>query len=70
MKVAKKFQDAGKNINFAISGKDAFSHEISEYGITASDEKPVVAARGSKDEKFVMTDEFRLEFSPFILCDH
>lgn len=61
MKVAKKFQDAGKNINFAISSKDAFSHEISEYGITASDEKPVVAARGSKDEKFVMTDEFSMD---------
>ena len=59
MKVAKKLQDAGKDINFAISGKDVFSHEISEYGITASNDKPTVAARDSKDQKFVMTDEFR-----------
>lgn len=58
MKVAKKLKDAGSDIYFAVSSKDDFSHELSEYGLTAG-ESPVVAARDAKDQKLVMKDPFR-----------
>ena len=58
MKVAKKIQEAGKTVNFAVSSSDDFSYELSEYGLTAGD-KPVVAARDTSDQKFIMSDEFR-----------
>jgi len=58
MKVAKKLKDAGNTVYFAVSSKDDFSHELSEYGLTAGD-TPVVAARDAKDQKFVMKDTFR-----------
>lgn len=62
MKVAKSFADAGKDIHFAISSKTDFSHELSEFGITdTSSDKPYVAARNSKDQKFVMKGEFTME---------
>ena len=58
IKVAKNVADL--KVNFAISSKDEFSHELSEYGLTASPTKPVVAAKNTKNEKFVMSEEFRL----------
>ncbi|XP_045215771.2 protein disulfide-isomerase A3-like [Mercenaria mercenaria] len=62
MKVGKKLKDAGKSVYFAISSKDDFSHELNEFGITSpSDDKPTVAARDSKDQKFIMTDEFSMD---------
>lgn len=60
MKVAKKLQDEGKTVYFAVSDKDDFGHELSEFGIeNAAGDKPIVAGRDSSDQKFIMTDEFR-----------
>ena len=59
IKVAKKFADAGRKVTFAVSSADDFQHELSEYGLTYDGDKPVVAARNDKDEKFVMQSEFR-----------
>ena len=56
--MAKKLKDAGNTVYFAVSSNDDFSHELSEYGLTAGD-TPVVAARDAKDQKFVMKDAFR-----------
>ena len=58
MKIAKKFKDGGQTIYFAVSGKDDFNHELSEFGINDVSDKPVVAARNAKDQKFIMSDEF------------
>lgn len=57
IKIAKKMADSGRDVTFAISNDDDFSHELSEFGLTAGD-KPVVAARNSQDQKFVMDGEF------------
>lgn len=47
-------------VNFAISDKDDFTHELNEYGIDfAKGDKPVVAGRDADGNKFVMSDEFR-----------
>ena len=59
MKVAKKLQDEGKNVHFAVSNKDDMSYELSEYNLDTSGDKPVVAARDASDQKFVMKEEFR-----------
>jgi protein disulfide isomerase family A protein 3 len=58
MKVAKKVAEAGQKVTFAVSSKEDFSHELSEYGLTASGDKPVITARNAADEKFVMQGEF------------
>ncbi|XP_052793206.1 protein disulfide-isomerase A3-like [Mya arenaria] len=62
MKVAKKFQDAGKTVTFAVSSSTDFAQELAEFGIEgASGDKPVVAGRDSKNQKFVMSDEFSMD---------
>jgi len=61
IKVAKKFADAGRSVMFAVSNEDDFSHELTEYGMTSSGDKPVVAARNDAGEKFVMKEEFSPE---------
>lgn len=58
LKVAKEF--AGR-INFAISAKDDFQHEINEYGYDYTGEKPLILARDAKNQKFIMKDEFSVE---------
>jgi len=58
LKVAKEW--AGK-INFAISAKDEFQHELNEYGYDYTGEKPVVLARDARNQKFIMKDEFSIE---------
>lgn len=58
MKVAKSFLDQGKNLNFAVANKNQFSHEVSEFGLEASSELPVVAIRTAKGDKYVMSEEF------------
>ena len=65
MKVAKKLKDEGKTVFFAVSNKNDFSYELSEYGMdSVSGDKPVIAAKDAKEQKFVMKDEFRcLQFS-------
>jgi protein disulfide isomerase family A protein 3 len=62
MKVAKKLQDAGKNVNFAVSNINDLSYEIQEYGMDSTDsDKPLIAARDSSDQKFVMKEEFSMD---------
>lgn len=59
MKVAKKIQDEGKKIFFAVSNSKDFSYELGEFGLgDVSGDKPVVAARDERDRKYVMSDEF------------
>ena len=60
MKVAKKLEEAGLDINFAVSSSSELSSELTEYGLTAGD-KPVVAGRNAKDQKYVMTEEFSMD---------
>ena len=62
IKVAKKFADSGRKVSFAISDVDDFQHEVTEYGLSAGGDKPVVAARDEKDQKFVMEKDFRSVF--------
>uniref|UniRef100_T1ITB5 protein disulfide-isomerase n=1 Tax=Strigamia maritima TaxID=126957 RepID=T1ITB5_STRMM len=57
LKVAKAYSD--QQITFAISNREEFTHEMTEFGIKYSNSNvPVVAARNAKFEKFVMGDEF------------
>lgn len=59
MKVAKKIQDEGKKIFFAVSNSKDFSYELGEFGLgDVSGDKPVLAARDERDRKYVMSDEF------------
>ncbi|XP_013880516.1 protein disulfide-isomerase A3 [Austrofundulus limnaeus] len=58
MKVAKSFLDQGKKLNFAVANKNQFNHEVSEFGLEASSELPVVAIRTAKGDKYVMSEEF------------
>lgn len=58
LKVAKEFH--GK-INFAISNKDDFQHELNEYGYDYTGDKPVILAKNAKSQKFVLKDEFSVE---------
>lgn len=54
--VAKEF--AGK-ATFAVSSKDEFTHELTEYGLEyVKGDKPVAVARDAKNKKFVMKDDF------------
>ncbi|XP_046434463.1 protein disulfide-isomerase A3 [Neodiprion pinetum] len=64
LKVAKDFP----SLNFAISSKDDFQHELNDYGISfTKGDKPTVLARDAKNQKFVMTDEFSVEnFEAFL----
>lgn len=59
IKVAKKFADAGRKVTFAVSDVDDFRHELDEYGLTDTGDKPVIAARNENEEKFVMQADFR-----------
>lgn len=59
MKVAKSFLDQGKKLNFAVANKNAFSHDVSEFGLDGSSgELPLVTIRTAKGDKYVMTEEF------------
>jgi len=69
MKVAKKVVvDEGVTANFAVANKNDFSHELEEFGLGgAGGDKPVVAAKNAKDEKFAMTGDFDLAaFETFV----
>jgi len=64
LKVGKDFS----GFNFAISNKDDFMSELSEFGFdAATGDKPVVAARDAKGLKYKMTAEFDMEtFKDFL----
>lgn len=61
MKVAKKLKDAGKDVYFAVANSQDFAAELGEYGLSVANDKPVIAARDQKEQKFVMKDEFSME---------
>jgi protein disulfide isomerase family A protein 3 len=66
LKVAK----AHSGFNFAISNKDDFQHELSEYGFDyVKGDKPVVAAKDAKGQKYKMTEEFSMETLGAFLTD-
>lgn len=64
MKVAKNFP----KINFAVSNKNDFQHELSEYGWDhVAGDKPVVALKNQDGKKFKMEDSFDVEaFTKFL----
>lgn len=64
IKVAKDFP----KLHFAISSKDDFQHELNDFGIDfVKGDKPVILARNTKNQKFVMKDEFSVDtFKEFL----
>lgn len=64
LKVAKNYP----NLNFAISAKDDFQHELNEFGVDfAKGDKPIILARDAQNQKFIMQDEFSVEnFEKFV----
>lgn len=59
LSVAKKFE--GK-VNFAISAKDEFQHELNEFGIDyIKGDKPKITARDVKDQKYILNEEFSVQ---------
>lgn len=58
LKVAKEFVG---QINFAISSKDDFQHELNEYGYDFVGDKPVILARDAKNLKYALKEEFSVE---------
>jgi len=61
IKVAKGFADSGEKITFAVSNAKDLGHELTEYGLTSSPDKPVVAGRDASNQKFAMSGEFTVE---------
>lgn len=56
LKVAQNYAD---DFSFAVSSKDDFQHELNEFGIDyVPGDKPKVAARNAKEQKFIMKEEF------------
>ena len=68
--MAKKFADAGRKVTFAVSDVDDFRHELDEYGLTDAGDKPLIAGRNEKDEKFVMQADFRSAYIGSQPSDH
>ncbi|XP_031839157.1 disulfide-isomerase A3 [Nomia melanderi] len=64
LKVAKEFP----KLNFAISSKDDFQHELNDFGIDfVKGDAPVVLARNANNQKFIMKDEFSVDsFKAFL----
>lgn len=58
LKVAKSLD--GK-LNFAISSKDDFQHELNEYGYDFVGDKPVILARDANNLKYALRDEFSVD---------
>jgi protein disulfide isomerase family A protein 3 len=60
LKIAKQYE--GK-YNFAISSKDDFQQELNEYGYDyVPTEKPLICAKDSKKQKFILKEEFSCVF--------
>lgn len=57
--MAKGFLDQGKKLSFAVANKNAFSNDVSEFGLdSSSGELPVVGIRTAKGDKYAMQEEF------------
>jgi protein disulfide isomerase family A protein 3 len=61
MKVAKKLKEEGRTINFAVSSKADFGHEMDEFNIKGASDKPAIAGKDASGQKFVMADEFSMD---------
>ncbi|XP_035667308.1 protein disulfide-isomerase A3-like [Branchiostoma floridae] len=62
LKVATKLKEEGKEVYFAIAARGDFYGQLSEFGLdSSSSDKPVVAARDTSDDKFIMKDEFSVD---------
>ncbi|XP_042223300.1 protein disulfide-isomerase A3-like [Homarus americanus] len=64
LKVAQNFRE----FNYAVSNKDDFQHELNEFGLDfVPGDKPVICARDSKSQKFIMKEDFSMEtFEAFL----
>jgi protein disulfide isomerase family A protein 3 len=73
IKVAKALKEQGKKIRFAVSNVNDLSHEVGEYGLSTSSDKPVVAGRDAAEQKFAMSGDFSVEalqkFAEDLLAD-
>ncbi|RZC35474.1 Thioredoxin domain containing protein [Asbolus verrucosus] len=59
LKIALQYKN---QITFAMSSKDDFHHELSDYDFDiASENKPFVVAKNTKEQKFVLKDPFSVE---------
>ena len=68
LRIAKKLTEEGLNIRFAISNAEEFHHELSQYGISDIKKAAKYAlARGTKDEKYKLTEDFRFSSFYFVL---
>lgn len=66
IKVAKDFP----KLNFAISSKDDFQHELNDFGLDfVKGDKPVILARNANNQKFIMKDEFSVDVFETFLKD-
>ncbi len=62
LKVAKKLADENVNVQFAVSNADEFRQELGQFGINdVKKDAKYVLARGSKDEKYRLTEDFSFE---------
>ncbi|CAF1051642.1 unnamed protein product [Adineta steineri] len=62
LKVAKKLADENVNVRFAISNLDEFRQELTQFGVSeAKKDAKYVLARGAKDEKYRMSEDFSYE---------
>jgi protein disulfide isomerase family A protein 3 len=59
MKVAKKLSE-DLAVTFAVANANDFSFELQEFNLDFKD-KPVVAAKDAKEQKFIMKDEFSMD---------
>ncbi|CAF2388384.1 unnamed protein product [Rotaria sp. Silwood2] len=62
LKVAKKLAEEKVNVRFAVSNAEDFRQELSQFGISdAKKDAKYVAARGPRDEKYIMSEDFSFE---------
>jgi len=59
-RILKAVQDYSGKLTFTISNKEQFAAEMDEFGLKAGD-KPGIAIRNEKNQKFRMEDEFTPE---------
>ena len=60
LKVAKKLSDEQINVRFAVSNAEEFRQELTQHGTpNVTKDAKYVLARGLKDEKYQMSNEFR-----------
>jgi len=62
LKVAKKLADEGVKVHFTVSNAEEFRNELNEFGVNdVKKDGKYVLARGPKDEKYVLTEDFSFE---------